>query len=421
MIATLPGVVIRVAGVSGSPVTQAGLYGLAIVGASFLLAWSAEAAQLDIPPALAIGALALVAVLPEYVVGNVFAWRGGHEVARYGAACQAPVSRLSHQDSSCTLALANMLGANRLLIGIGWSMVVLIAWYRRRRRDEHIRAVALGRSHSVELSFLALASLWCLSLPLRRSVTVLDSAVLMIVFAGYGLRVARATPEEPQLEGVASWIGAFGRPGRRRGRRLVAATLLGLAAVVIFLCANAFADALVSSGQTLGIDEFFLVQWVAPLASEAPELLIASVYAWRLRAAMGLGALVSSKVNQWTILVGSLPVVFALASGSLHGLPLGSRERQELALTAAQSFFGVAVLGNLDVSIPEAVTVFVLFTGEFVGVSVMSPDVRANARIAFTVVYLVIGGAILLVKRRDTVALVRDGFRTPYAELGGPR
>ena len=32
--------------------------------------------------------------------------------------------------------------------------------------------------------------------------------------------------------------------------------------------------------------------------------------------------MVSSKVNQWTLLVGTLPLVFAIASGSLHGLPV---------------------------------------------------------------------------------------------------
>ena len=59
---------------------RSALYGLAIVGASLLLTWAAELAQLDLSPAVAIGGLALVAVLPEYVVGAVFAWRGGHAV-----------------------------------------------------------------------------------------------------------------------------------------------------------------------------------------------------------------------------------------------------------------------------------------------------------------------------------------------------
>jgi cation:H+ antiporter len=416
--AVLPGVVVRVSGVGVAPVPRAALYGLAIVGASLLLAWAAEVSQLDISPALAIGGLALVAVLPEYVVGNVFAWRGGHAVSRYGSACQSAAARVAGHDSSCVLALANMLGANRLLIGIGWSLVVLIAWRRRRQRGERVRGVYLGREHCVELAFLALACGWCLTLPFRRSVTLLDAGVLFAVFLLYGLRVVGAPSDEPELEGVASWIGAL---ASARARRSTAAGFTIIAAVVIFLCANAFADALVASGSVLGVDEFFLVQWLAPLASEAPELMIASIYAWRLRAATGLGALVSSKVNQWTVLVGSLPLTFAFASGTLHGLPLASGPREELALTAAQSVFGVAVLGNLEVTTAEAVAVFTLFLGELLGVALVPPGARAGVRIAFSVAYVGLGGAILLVKRHDTVALVRDGFRTPYAELGEPR
>ena len=97
------------------------------------------------------------------------------------------------------------------------------------------------------------------------------------------------------------------------------------AAAVILLCAEHFAEALVRPGESLGVSEFLLVQWVAPLASEAPELLVAGLYAWRLNTSAGLGTLVSSKVNQWTLLVGTLPIVFAVAAGGFHGLPLDTR------------------------------------------------------------------------------------------------
>ena len=254
------------------------------------------------------------------------------------------------------------------------------------------------------------------TLPFRHTLGLLDAVVLLLVFAGYGLRVAEAPAEEPELEGVAAWLGALGA----RRRRLCALTLLVTATTVIFLCASAFADALVASGSVLHIDPFFLIQWLAPLASEAPELVIATIYAWRLRAAVGLSALVSSKVNQWTVLVGSLPLTFAIASHSLQGLPLSTLSRQELALTAAQSVLGVAVLGNLELTTVEAASVFGLFVAEFVGVVVVPAGARGAVRLSFAVVYLVLGAAILFVKRRDTVALVRDGFRTPYAELGGP-
>ena len=85
----------------------------------------------------------------------------------------------------------------------------------------------------------------------------------------------------------------------------------------ILLVAEHFAEALVETGESFGISEFLLVQWLAPLASEAPELLVAGLYAWRLNTNAGLGTLVSSKVNQWTLLVGTLPIAFAIASGAV--------------------------------------------------------------------------------------------------------
>ena len=64
-------------------------------------------------------------------------------------------------------------------------------------------------------------------------------------------------------------------------RRIVVWSLFAVAAVVILLCAEPFAESLVASGKVLGIDEFLLVQWLAPLASEAPEFTVVCIFAWR--------------------------------------------------------------------------------------------------------------------------------------------
>src|SRR5207302_3424382 len=119
-------------------------------------------------------------------------------------------------------------------------------------------------------------------------------------------------------------------------RRAAVVAMLVFSAGVILLCAERFAEALVGTGAELGISEFLLVQWLAPLASEAPELLVAGLYAYRLNSNAGLATLVSAKVNQWTLLIGTLPVVFAITSASHHGLPIDAAQREELLLTAAQ-------------------------------------------------------------------------------------
>jgi cation:H+ antiporter len=414
--AAVPALVLRLGGGHVADPPAALLYGLAIVGAAFLLSWAAEVAQLDISAGLAIAVLAFIAVLPEYAVDMVFAFRGGNAVQAYGAACAPPGAT---GPTDCSLALANMTGANRLLIGLGWSMVVFIAWWRIRRTRPGVRAteVRLERSHAVEVSFLGLATVYCLTLPFKHSITLVDAAVLVSIFAAYTWRISRAPAEPPHLVGPARYLG-----GLRAGlRRAWVVGLFVVSAGVILLCAGHFAEALVATGHDLGISEFFLVQWLAPLASEAPELLVAGMYAWRLNTNAGLGTLVSSKVNQWTLLVGTLPVVFAIGVGGFHGLPIDPHQREELFLTAAQSFFAVAVVGTLSISTREALMLFGLFWAQFV-IGVIVPDSFGGRELLIVgAAYLVLGLWIFTRDRLLIAPLLRDGFRTPYAELASIR
>jgi cation:H+ antiporter len=409
--ATMPGIVFRIADPDVAHPVEALVFGLAIVGAAFMLSWAAEVAQLDISAGLAIALLAFIAVLPEYAVDMVFAWKGGNDFEQYGEACKPPGST---NESNCSLALANMTGANRLLIGIGWSMVVFIAAYRSRRKPPVLHEISLERSHAVEVSFLAIATVYSLTLPLKSSITPLDAVILVGIFVAYTVRISRAPAEEPHLVGPARLVGTFRTPNRR-------ATVIGMflfSALVILMCAEHFAEALVTTGEDLGVSEFLLVQWLAPLASEAPELLVAGLYAWRLNTNAGLGTLVSSKVNQWTLLVGTLPIVFSIAAGGLHGLPIDAHQREELLLTAAQSFFALAVLVTLSITVREAVLLFTLFWAQFVIGAIVPESWVLAERVGVSVAYIVLGLVIFSRERRRIVPLLRDGFRTPYRQLG---
>ena len=413
--AALPGSALLLANADAPHAVLALAFGGAIVGAAFLLSWAAEAAQLDVSAGLALAVLALIAVLPEYAVDFVFTWQGGTSFERFGPACP-PIG--GGTESPCSLALANMTGANRLLIGIGWSMVVLIAFRRARSSDRSAKegrweGVRLDRRRSIELAFLAAATIYSLTLPLKGSVTLVDALVLVAIFIAYTIRVSTGPAEAPHLVGPAAFLGTL-RPWARRAT--VCAMFAGAAAAIL-LFAEPFAHALVQSGTDLGISEFLLVQWLAPLASEAPELLVAGLYAWRLNANAGLSTLVSSKVNQWTLLVGTLPVVFAVASGGLNGLPLGARQREELFLTAAQSLFAVAVLSNLSMTLREAGLLFGLFWAQFFLGATLPPSLQGPELIAFGAAYLVLGARTFLADRRRLPRLLRDGFRASHEEL----
>lgn len=400
---TLPGIVLRVGGQHPSELVGAFVFGAAVVGAAFLLAWGAEALELDVSRGLALAVLALIAVLPEYAVDFTFAFKAGSDPETY-----AP------------LALANMTGGNRLLIGVGWPLVVLLAAWRLRStarsrgyEGEIDTEVRLDRTHAIEIGFLVIATLYSLTLAFKDHLTLWDAAILVALYVAYAVRISRTPAEEPTLVGPAELFGAL--PKVRR--RIVVGSTLGFAALAIVLCAEPFAESLVQTGEQFGVSTFLLVQWLAPLASEAPELLVAALFAWRLNTNNGLATLVSSKVNQWTLLVGTLPIVFVIAGGALSGLPLDGRQREELFLTAAQSAFAVAVLVSRSISVREALALFGLFMAQFVLGGVLPPDVREVERIAVAIVYLVLT-VIMVVRQRHAVRpLLRDAFRTPVREL----
>jgi cation:H+ antiporter len=104
----------------------------------------------------------------------------------------------------------------------------------------------------------------------------------------YLYRLTRGDVEEPELIGTAAAIGAL----PDRVRRSAVVTLFVLAGAVILLCAEPFAESLIGPGTELGIDRFLLVQWLAPLASEAPEFIIAILFAARGKGTAAIAMLI---------------------------------------------------------------------------------------------------------------------------------
>jgi cation:H+ antiporter len=337
------------------------LSGLAILGGASILSWAMELAERDVPQSLAILVLALVSVLPEYAVDLHFAIRAAED------------------PSYASYAVANMTGANRLLIGLGWPLVVWIAC-----RKQGTKALEINPQQRLELRFLLIATLYSFVIPLDGRINLVDAAVLLGIFAMYVVAATRGESSEVELVGPASLLD---REFGDLGRRLWAFALFVFAAYAILVSAEPFAESLVHVGRNRQVDEFLLVQWVAPLASESPEFVIAVLFALRLRGSVGIAALVSSKVNQWTLLVGAIPVAFSIASGAMLGLPLDSRQTEELWLTSAQSLLATLLIANLRFSLWEAAFLALLFFGQLV---FPSPEVRYGFIALYGVSFLVI-------------------------------
>lgn len=209
-----------------------------------------------------------------------------------------------------------------------------------------------------------------------QQVHILLAVGLIVLYVAYlwvsSTREAEA--EEPDLIGAAALIGSL-PVGWRRAMVLF---LFAFAAGVILVAAEPFVGSLVETGQDFGIDEFILIQWVAPLASEAPEIIVAVLFSLRANPVAGLTALISAEVNQLTLLVGSMAVLFSASAGEVLSFPLDDRQGIEFLLTAAVSAAGLMLVAKRVISWNAGVLLLVLFAAHL-----FFPDPEARMRFSF--------------------------------------
>jgi len=376
-----PALTIRIVGPHLDPVAALLIYGAAVVSASFLLAWAAEAAQIDVSGGLAIAVLALVAVLPEYAVDLYYAYVSGHnpDYTQYAA--------------------ANMTGSNRLLMGLGWPVVVLVGVIVARRSGAPKSAgLTLEPNNRVELGFLLIAGVAAFVIPASGQIHLGLGLALLAWFGFYLYKISHGDVEEPDLIGTAAALGEL----PDRSRRITVIGMVLFSGTVILLCAEPFANNLVGAGTELGIDRFLLVQWLAPLASEAPEFIIATIFAARGKGTAAIATLISSKVNQWTLLIGSLPIAHLVGGGGLS-LALDSRQIEEVLLTATQTLMGVALILALRFHRAAAWVLLGLFVVQF-------PLITTPERLVLCGVYTAVAIVGLIINRRHLLATVRAPF-----------
>ncbi len=357
------------------------IFGAAVVAASFLLAWAAEAAQIDVSGGLAVAVLALIAVLPEYAVDLYYAYVSGRnpDFTQYAA--------------------ANMTGSNRLLMGLGWPVVVLVSIVVARKAGSQKPAgLALQPANRVELGFLLIAGVIAFAIPASGQIHLALGLTLLAWFGFYLYKIGHGDVEEPDLIGTAAALGEL--PDRRR--RIAVVGLFAASGAVILVCAKPFADNLIAAGTELGIDRFLLVQWLAPLASEAPEFIIATIFATRGKGTAAIATLISSKVNQWTLLIGSLPIAHLLGGGG-SSLELDSRQIEEVLLTATQTMMGVALILALRFQRGTACALLGLFVAQF-------PIASTHGRLLLCGSYTAVAIVGLIINRRHLAATVRAPF-----------
>ena len=262
--------------------------------ASLFIAWAAESAQFFIAPGFALAILALLQTFPEFAVEAVLAWRR-----------QTP------------LLLSNMTGALRLLTGVGWPLIYgTAAIYHRARAHRPLREICMEEQDSAQVVVLLGSLVWIVVVFFKGSLGLADAAILIGVYGIYLWLLNRIPPETPETIETLDRIPRTIVTARPMMRNVVITTLFVGGGGLIFFVAEPFLGSLLAVAAAGGISQFVAVQWMAPFVSEFPEKVSAFFWARTVdRAPMALMNMVSSNINQWTLLAAMLPIVLSISAG----------------------------------------------------------------------------------------------------------
>jgi cation:H+ antiporter len=330
-----------------------------VLGSAMLIAWAAEAAQFLVSQGLALAILAWLQTLPEFAVEAVIAWQAGETIRTSTNAFQ-----IQHATSLMT---ANFTGSLRLLVGLGWPMIyVTAATFHRRQSRAPLREIKLDPEHAVEVVFLFICIAYFCVVWWKGSLTVFDTALLTVIYGVYLFFLNKIPPQgEEKIENLDR-IPRFILRRRRALRNSIIVGLFVGGGMILYFTAHPFLDSLKAIAVGLGLSTFVFVQWVAPFLSEFPEKVSAFNWARRVTMApLALMNMVSSNINQWTMLVAMLPIAYALALGRLGVITFDEHQRLEILLTIGQSLLGAVLLANMRFSWWEALLLFVLWLAQF--------------------------------------------------------
>jgi cation:H+ antiporter len=365
-----------------APLAQAGGSALSalwtfpsILLSAFLVAWGAEAAQFLMSQGLALAILAWLQTLPEFAVEAVIAWDAGRDPER------------AH------LAIANLTGAIRLLLGLGWPMIYFVSAFAGRNRGKgRLPAIVLEREHAVEVMGLVPPLLYFVVILVKRSFGWIDAVVLTALYVAYLLVLLRNPPHEAEQIGEAPAVSqwAYRQPGWRRP-----AAIFGLFAAggfLLYVTAHPFLESMLAVAGALGVSQFVLVQWIAPFLSEFPEKV--SAFAWARRvthAPMALMNMVSSNINQWTVLAAMIPLVYGYSHlrhyGTWADFHFDGPQQLEILLTLLQTALAMLLLANMEFDWLDASIIFVLWLAQF-----LVPHWREEVAVAYGIWMLILVG-----------------------------
>ena len=353
--------------------------GAGLVGASLLLSWAADAAEVELSGGLILAILTLVTVLPELLIELHFV-----HARQLG------------------LITANLTGATRLLLTGATAMPVVTAALLAFR-GKAAQEFTLPPARRADLAVLFAAAGYGILIALLGRISLVDGTVFVALYLYY-LRRIRGTPSEPPaVVGVSAELAAL--PPRQR-RPLLAAFFVFSAAVVVMV-ATPFAQALQMMGISLGLPSYLLVQSIAPAATEMPEFVVAIVLVMHRRPKQAIAVFLAASVVQWTLAIGILPWA-RVAAGGASVLPLTTRGSVELALSASTTLMAIAALTSFDRTRTDAGIVLTLFAIQF-----LFPAVEVRLVVAVVLAILAISTLIANHRRVHSMPAARRSGELP--------
>ena len=191
-----------------------------MVAAAFMLAWAAEAAEVDVPRD-----------------------RGGRRGARRGPAGVRDRDLL-RVHGHVEFVTASLTGSTRLLLGFAVGMPAIASLVLARRGGAKLEVVELKPQRRLDLAIIATASLYAPLIVLRGHLAWTDAVVLIGLYVLYLRRVSTGSPEPPHLVGVAAELGKL--PKRQRQRWVLG--IMAYSAVTVLITAEPFANSVLGRG-----------------------------------------------------------------------------------------------------------------------------------------------------------------------------
>jgi cation:H+ antiporter len=254
------------------------------------------------------------------------------------------------------------------------------AYFHRKKSGSRLKHVVLEREHAVQVVFLLLCIGYFFIVWARKQISLVDTIILACIYFGYLYFLKKIPPQDEEKLEDADRIPRFILAQRRPVRNSLIGGLFLLGGVLLYFAAPPFLGSLKALAAGLGISTFVFVQWVAPFLSEFPEKVSAFNWARRVTSApMALMNMVSSNINQWTMLVAMIPIAYAISLGHLSSIEFDDHQRLEILLTLGQSLLGALLLANMRFSWWEAALLFSLWGIQFVMSGFEAPLYSADA------------------------------------------